>query len=262
MGGDRHRYASPGQNWVSNARMVPNDRLSPSVTPAAGARPPVSHHLHLGAMVPKAMGFTPALQDGNFHRGWERPELTLDVTHSPSTPPRSTPPHTVQRIRSRVPIYHNSESQLSPPESQRTPPASQRSHLESQRSYRDSLARASPNPTPRPTGSGTTSQMSALQRGSSRLGAAGTRTPAGDHMNLRRGMQPAVGINATAFGGGGGVFFPNELQQNPAPLWHAGDQSSGYVHALRQPQVTQGVLRRPAASTEAHTTGHLSLYAA
>jgi len=273
---DRHRYQSPGQNWVSQGVLMSNNRPEspPSTLMAAGARPPVSHHLHLGAMVPKAMGFTPALQDGHFHRGWERPELTLDVIDRPTTPPRPTTPLSLQRSRtaSRIPISHNG-SQRSPPDSQRSyrnqqsPPESQRSYRElpeSQRSYRESRQPAPSTPPTSNAGQRPMQQLQALQRGGSfsTIGAAGSRTPVGDHMNLGSGYTPAVGFHATAHGGGGGVFFPRELQQNPAPLWHAGDQSSGYVHALRQPQVTPGVMRQPAASTETYGNDRLSLFAA
>jgi len=37
----------------------------------AGCRPPVSHHMKNGSMLPEAMGYIPSLPDRNFHRGWE-----------------------------------------------------------------------------------------------------------------------------------------------------------------------------------------------
>ena len=82
------RTLSPGQGWMARAEA----QQAPVVQPA-GRRPPVSHHMDLGSMVPEAMGFSPSLPDREFHRGWSRaPRLELAIPSQRAAPGMYTPP--------------------------------------------------------------------------------------------------------------------------------------------------------------------------
>lgn len=84
------RQALPGQPMVANGEM---QGRTPTMQPA-GRRAPVSHHMSLGAgMVPEAMGYSPALPDGDFGRGWQgHGKLELPLSEVvPQQAPQFTP---------------------------------------------------------------------------------------------------------------------------------------------------------------------------
>lgn len=220
QGGNRSRYVLPGQNYVAQGHS-PSRQSPQRATPAAGQRPPVSHHLSLGNMIPEAMGFSPALQDRNFHRGWDRPHLELEV---------------------QVPASHRSHGRLPIRAWAETPPESQRS-LESMRGSRDTTPREPTGGSSPPRAQSPPRTQSAPRTRAawmdlppsnqpghyvanrlaspSHHGAAGARPPAGDHFKVGN-MTPSVGCRDSASPdgkGGGGVSFPWQVQSRPSALW-------------------------------------------
>jgi hypothetical protein len=229
------RSLSPNQGWVAHGHLPrsPERYARPgSSPPAAGARPPVSHHLQLGQMVPGVMAHSPSLEGTSYHRGWEhRPHNLLHVqvpnSHRDVPTAVGSPPRTIERSRtaSRLPIFPTggATGMVTPPESERG-------------SREGTPREASP---PRSGGSWMNLPVTTGVRGRERdvsqphWGAAGAKPPASDHLMVGRGCAPAVGLRDSTHGGGGGVFFPRELQAKPSHLWVSGASRPSGIQQLR-----------------------------
>ena len=222
IGGGRSRYVGPGQGSFVAKGHSPSRQ--PLATPAAGQRAPISHHLSLGNMIPEAMGFSPSLQDRNFHRGWDRPRLELDVrapSHRPAsvgTPPESQRSQLSMRGSRDVTPREPTGGGGSPPRAQQqSPPRSQmQSPPPTQSAPRTRAAWMDLPPNSQPG-------HYAANRAASpaHYGAAGARPPAGDHFKVGN-MTPSVGVRDSASPtgkGGGGVSFPWQIQSRPSALW-------------------------------------------
>jgi hypothetical protein len=127
----RQRTCNPGQPWVAHGRLANQhaNQQSSGAVPPAGCRPPVTHHLNLGNMVPTAMGYSPSLPEQSFHRGWEHIPLQLDVRAEPSRRGRDgySPAPSGRSIAATC--GHDSQRSMPSERSYRhlvTPPASQR----------------------------------------------------------------------------------------------------------------------------------------
>lgn len=233
MGGSM-RTLNAGQNYVAHGHLPGSPGARPaSSPPAAGCRPPVSHHFHVGAMVPEAMAHSPSFEGTNYHRGWDRPSLLLDVTPSSHRAVHGgSPPRTAHRSNtaSRLPISPAAGGNESPPPSDRSYREVTPRTAAARRWSHSSSPPASP-PTPLPAkggGSWMNLPVTTGVRGRERdvsppqWGAAGMKPPASDHLMVGRGCSPAVGLRDSSHGGGGGVFFPGELQRQPSALWATG----------------------------------------
>ena len=238
--GTSARTMSPGQKWVAHGHLPSSHgaRSSSPSPPAAGCRPPVSHHLQLGAMVPGVMAHSPSLEGTSYHRGWEhRPPTLLRVQTAGPTSHREvptsvgSPPRTIERSRTatRLPISPTGGGY-----GMATPP-------ESQRGSREGTPREAspPPPAQRSGGSWMNLPVTTGVRGRERdvspphWGAAGARPPVSDHLMVGRGCAPSVGLRDSTHGGGGGVFFPRELQEKPTHLWATGASRPSGIQQLR-----------------------------
>lgn len=112
----RTTHLHPNSGWLQN------QFVGTRGPQAAGAKPPVSHHMHLGTMTPAVMASKPSMDRGySWGRGqWQCGSNEFDVPASRVA--YGSPPAHHGRIHARSPIRR--EASETPPESQRSTPSS------------------------------------------------------------------------------------------------------------------------------------------